>query len=161
MRKIIIAIIFMLVCFCAQSQDTLKVSQDTLEAKDESLKERDKKAKSLSPVPGKAIVYIIRPTAYGFLVKMKLYCDTVFLGSTMAERYVYTIVDPGKYNFISKSENKFNFELTVEPGKIYYLKQQVKMGMLYASTKLKLLSEEEGKRYLLKTKLSKDNTYVE
>ena len=122
---------------------------------------KDSIAKSLTPIGGKAIVYIVRPTGFGFLIRMKLYCDSIFIGSTMAQNYVYLAVDSGKHIFISKSENKSKLELLVEPGKIYYLKQQVKMGFLYAETSLKLLDEAEGKKYLNKCTLSSDNSFIQ
>jgi len=58
---------------------------------------------------------------------------------------------------LAKSENKLSFELTVEAGKIYFIKQQVKMGFLFAQTGLKLMTEEEGRKLLSKCKLSTDN----
>jgi hypothetical protein len=41
--------------------------------------------------------------------------------------------------------------------KIYYIKQEVKMGFAIAETGLKLVDEKEGQKYLQKCKLAKDN----
>jgi hypothetical protein len=123
------------------------------------VEQKDSIAKNLSTINDKAIVYIIRSTEFGFLVKMNIDCDSVHIGSTLAKKYIYTILAAGKHVFTAKSENKFKLEMNLEAGKIYYLQQQVNMGLLYATTKLKILNEEDGKKYLKKCKLSKDNLY--
>jgi hypothetical protein len=107
-----------------------------------------------------AIVYIIRPTSFAFLIKMDIDCDSLHIGSTKAKKYVYTRVAPGKHVFVSRSENNYRFTLNVEAGKVYYIKQEVKLGALYAETALELLNEEDGKKYLSKCKLSKDNVFT-
>ncbi len=132
---------------------------DTAIIEEATPKQKDSVAKSLSPVQGKAIVYLLRPTDFGAIVKMNIDCDDIHIGSTTAERYVYTLVNPGTHVFVSKSENHSSLSITVEAGKIYYIKQQVKMGIFFAETKLKLLDDTEGKKYLSKCKLSKDNVY--
>jgi len=48
-------------------------------------------------------------------------------------------------------------EITVEAGKVYYIKQEVKMGFAIAETGLKPVEEKEGQKYLQKCKLAKDN----
>ncbi len=125
----------------------------------QALAQKDSAAKSLTPIEGKAIVYILRPTSFGAIVEMGIDCDGAHIGSTHAQKYVYTILDPGKHNFTSKAENNYSFYVDLEPGKIYYIKQEVKMGFVMAETKLAIVSEEDGKKYLNKCKLSKDNVY--
>jgi hypothetical protein len=39
-------------------------------------------------------------------------------------------------------------------GKLYYISQDVKMGFLYARTKLNLVSDEDGKKGVLETQLA-------
>ena len=131
---------------------TLAVGQITLEQKDII-------ARNLDPMPGKAIVYVIRHSGYAFLVTMEIGCDSSHIGSVGAEEYVYTVLDPGKHTFISSTENKCELETMLEAGKIYYIKLQVNFGVFFPVTKLKLLSEERGKKYLNECKLANDNTY--
>jgi hypothetical protein len=40
--------------------------------------------------------------------------------------------------------------------KLYYIWQEVKMGLLYARTKLTLVSKEEGKKGFLESQLAAD-----
>jgi len=126
----------------------------------QTLQQQDSIAKSLVSIQDKAIVYVLRPTSYGFAIRMDVSCDTSYIGTTGAKSYIYTILSPGKYTFLSRSENKAFLDVTVEAGKTYYLEQQVKMGMIYARTKLNLVDEEKGKKFLAKCKLDHTNQYA-
>ena len=78
---------------------TLAVGQITLEQKDII-------ARNLDPMPGKAIVYVIRHSGYAFLVTMEIGCDSSHIGSVGAEEYVYTVLDPG--NILLFQQQKIN-----------------------------------------------------
>jgi hypothetical protein len=54
----------------------------------------------------------------------------------------------------SKSENTGTVEIHAVEGKLYYISQDVKMGFLYARTKLNLVSDEDGKKGVLETQLA-------
>lgn len=120
-------------------------------------KEKDALARDLKPADGKALVYILRPSGAAALIRMGVRCDGVHIGSTKAGNYVYTMLDPGKHVLMSTSENHLKMEITVEPGKIYYVKQEVLMGFAIAETDLQLLDEKDGLKYLKRCKLAKDN----
>jgi hypothetical protein len=122
-------------------------------------KEKDSITRNLSPIPGKAIVYIVRPTIMGFAVPMRLDCDSFQVGWIGAKSFLYTILDSGEHTFKALSENEFHLKVNLEAGKIYYMEQQVKMGIMYARTKLKLLTDEAGKKELSKCGLSNHNQY--
>jgi len=109
---------------------------------------------------GKTTVYIIRNSSIGSLIKMGVECNDLKIGSTKAKQYVYTVLDPGNYTFVSTAENKASLSLTLEPGKIYYINQQVKMGIIKARTGLELMNEADGIKALNDCKLSSDNIYV-
>ena len=126
-----------------------------------TLQQQDSIAKSLAPVPNKAIVYIVRPTSFGFAIRMDINCDSTYIGTTGPKSYIYTVLSPGTYTFLSRSENKSFLEVSLEAGKIYYLEQEVKMGMIYARTKLKLADEEKGKKFLSKCQLDHTNKYTQ
>ena len=126
----------------------------------QNAKQKDSTARSLAPIENKAILYIIRPTSFGSAIKMNVHCDTTLIGTTNANSYLYTIVDPGSYVIRSKAENKSELPLTVEPGKVYYIEQSVKMGIVYARANLLLVDEEKGKKFMKKCKLAKSNEYM-
>lgn len=122
-------------------------------------KEKDSIAKSMVPIEGKAIVFIVRPSGYGSAIDMDVHRDSSYIGTTSAKSYLYTIVEPGTHLFTSKAENKSKLELVAEPGKIYYIVQQIKMGIMYARAHLKPVTEEEGKKFLAKCWLEERNEY--
>ena len=155
MKKFIsFAIYFLCVNGYSFGQD---VARDT--SVQNKIKQINTDPKNLEPINGKVIVYIVRPTFFGTVIRQDINCDNYFIGSTKGEEYLYTVILPGKHIFRSASENTKKLEVILEAGKIYYIKQQVKMGAFYAATGLKLLTDEEGKKFLTKCKLSKENTY--
>jgi hypothetical protein len=138
----------LLILFIAFS--SLAFSQNTLEQKDSI-------AKSLTAIEGKSIVYILRPNPYwGALFKLDIICDSIYIGSNRARKYVYIVLPPGKHVFISASGDGYELDLNLEAGKVYYIKQGIE---IYPDTKLVVSSEEDGKEYLKKCTLSKDNVY--
>ncbi|HEY0299243.1 MAG TPA: DUF2846 domain-containing protein [Arachidicoccus sp.] len=121
---------------------------------------KDSIAKCLTPIEGKSIVYIVRPSAMGAAIRMRVDCDSQRIGANYAAQYIYTVLEPGNHTFSSKAENRSSLDILLEAGKIYYIKQQSKIGILYSETGLKLLSDEDGQKFLKKCILSKDNAYT-
>jgi uncharacterized protein DUF2846 len=139
------------------------VSQKDTTVKNLTLKQakklKDSITKNLVPPPGKAIIYIVRPTIMAFAVPMRLDCDSFQVGWISAKTYLYTILDSGEHTLKSLSENEFHLKVNLEAGKIYYIEQEIRMGILYARTKLKLLNDETGRKELGKCSISGHNTY--
>ncbi len=125
----------------------------------EERKHLDTVAKSLTPIDGKAIVYIIRPSSMAFAIPFRLDCDTFNVGWVAAKTYLYTILDTGMHLFRAQSENESDLNVHLESGKIYYIEQDARMGIMYARTKIKLISDDQGKKYLSKCMVSKHNRY--
>ena len=159
MKKLFcLSVIISLCCtFCFGQNDPNKI--DSIGYIQDSLKSKNIDPKNLSPIEGKAIVYIVRPTVFGFAVRQEITCDNYLIGSTKGKQYLYTVLSPGKHIFRAASENISKFELTLEAGKIYFLKQEVKMGLVVAGTALELLSEDDGRKFLSRCKLAKENTF--
>lgn len=118
--------------------------------------EQDSKAKGLTPPAGKALVYIVRPSSVGFAVKFTVLCNNKYIGATGAQRFIYTIQDPGKYLFVGQAENKDELEITLEAGKTYYINQMPRLGVMMARNKLEVLNDTDGKEKLNECKLSAD-----
>ena len=152
---------FQIIAFSQQQIDSTQ-SADSLTknlTKKELRKERDNFAKSLAPIPDKAIIFIVRTSLFGMAIPLKLDCDSFEVGWIHSKTYLFTIVDSGEHVFKASSENEFTLKVNLEPGKIYYFDQEAKMGAAYAGAKIKMLDEEDGKKYLLKCSLSKHNRY--
>ncbi|WP_459950083.1 DUF2846 domain-containing protein [Denitratisoma sp. agr-D3] len=118
---------------------------------------KDAALKNFTPQAGVSGVYIYRNESLGAAVKMDVEIDGKPVGQTVAKSYVYKELPPGKHMIVSKSENDDSLEINTLPGKLYYIWQEVKMGILYARTKLHLVDDEEGKKGVNETKLIAGN----
>jgi hypothetical protein len=110
--------------------------------------------KTFTPKPGVAGVYIYRNESMGAAIRMDVEVDGKPIGQSAAKTYFYTELPPGKHTVTSKAENTDSIEIDTIAGKLYYIWQEVKMGFLYARTKLQLVSEEEGKKGVLESDLA-------
>jgi hypothetical protein len=115
---------------------------------------QDAALKSFSAPAGKAGIYIYRNESMGGAVKMDVDLDGKTIGQTAAYTYLYKEVAPGKHTISSKAENTDSVEIDAKAGTLIYLWQEVKMGVLFAGTKLHLVDEAEGKKGVLETKLA-------
>ena len=108
---------------------------------------QDKDPKTFTPDQGKALVYILRPSAYAMAIKFKVSSDGIEIGATRGKRFVYTMLTPGKHTIVSKANNTAQLELTVEAGKTYFIKQTPTMGIT-AGNDLSVLDETTGREDL-------------
>ena len=117
--------------------------------------QQDAAAKQFTAPAGKSGVYIYRNESMGAAVKMDVEVDGNALGQTAAKTYLYKEIAPGKHTITSKAENTDTVEIDAKPGVLYYVWQEVKMGILYARTRLHLVDEAQGKEGVMETKLAK------
>jgi len=115
---------------------------------------QDAALKTFQVAPDKAGIYVYRNETIGAAVKMDVIIDGQNIGETAANTYMYKEVARGKHTAASKAENTDTVEVEVKPGTLAYTWQEVKMGVLYAGTKLHIMSEQDGKKGVLETKLS-------
>lgn len=116
--------------------------------------QRDAAAKTFVAPADKAGLYIYRNESMGAAVKMDVAIDGQAVGQTAANTYLYKEVAPGKRVITSSAENTATLEVDARPGALYYVWQEVKMGVLYARSKLHLVGEEEGKKGVLETRMA-------
>ena len=110
--------------------------------------------KTFQVAPDKAGIYIYRNESMGGAVKMDVAVDGQPVGQTAANTYLFKEVTPGKHAVSSSAENTDTIDVDVKQGSLAYIWQEVKMGVLYARTKLHLVSEEEGKKGVQETNLA-------
>ena len=115
---------------------------------------KDAELKSFTQRPDGAGLFIYRNESFGAALRMDVEVDGKPIGQTAAKTYFYKEVSPGKHTITSKSENTDSIEVDTVAGKLYYIWQEVKMGLLYARTKLTLVGEEEGKKGVLESQLA-------
>jgi len=110
------------------------------------------KIKEIVPPEDKALVYIIRPQIVGRIVELILECNGTYIATTKGKRFVYLLLDPGPYTFVSISKNKSSLQLNLEAGVSYFILQMIKVigGNL---TTLELMEEVTGREKLKKCSL--------
>lgn len=116
--------------------------------------QQDAAAKQFAAPKNAAGIYVYRNESMGAAVKMDVEIDGKPVGQTAANTFLYKEVAPGKHTIASKAENTDSVEIDAQPGTLHYVWQEVKMGVLYARTKLHLVAENEGKKGVNETKLA-------
>ena len=116
--------------------------------------ENDAKARQFNNPVDTAGLYIYRNESIGGAIKMDVEIDGVPIGQTAANTFLYKEVSPGKHTIVSKTENDSTLEVDAEAGMLYYIWQEVKLGLLFARSKLQLMSKEEGQKGVNETKLA-------
>ncbi|WP_372661531.1 DUF2846 domain-containing protein [Hydrogenophaga sp.] len=114
----------------------------------------DAAAKTFQAPADKAGIYVYRNESMGAAVKMDVIIDGQNIGETVAKTYFYKEVAPGKHTVASKAENTDTVEVDLKPGTLAFIWQEVKMGVMFARTKLHLVGEQEGKKGVLETQLA-------
>lgn len=114
----------------------------------------DASAKQFVAPTDKAGVYIYRNESMGSAVKMDVDLNGKPIGQTVAKTYLYKEVPAGKHTITSKAENDSTLEVDAKAGTLYYIWQEVKMGVLSARSKLQLVDAATGKAGVSESKLA-------
>ncbi|MES2533703.1 MAG: DUF2846 domain-containing protein [Pseudomonadota bacterium] len=105
-----------------------------------------------SPEPGKAIVYMVRPSGVGGLVRFNVFVDdqeaASEMGYTRSSQYIYFNVTPGKHKIYSKAENWAEAEVTANSGDVIYIRQEPSMGLIMARNSISKIEGYEGKYHV-------------
>lgn len=104
------------------------------------------------PEDGKAIVYVVRPSSLGTLVRFNVFLDDKKpeseMGYNRGGQYIYFQVAPGDHQIFSKAENWGEINVTAKPGEVIFIKQDPSMGLIMARNHLIRLQEYEGKYHV-------------
>ncbi|MDR2081718.1 MAG: DUF2846 domain-containing protein [Campylobacteraceae bacterium] len=106
------------------------------------------------PTNGNAGVYVYRNEFIGAAIKMNVFVDDKFIGQTAAHTYHYVEIAPGRHIFKGSSENDSIISVEVAANKLYYIWQEVKMGVMYARNKLQLVDKTTGQKGVIGSKLA-------
>lgn len=92
------------------------------------------------PEDGKAIVYIVRPSSLGGIIRFNVFVDDKEpeseMGYTRGSQYIYFNLEPGEHQVLSKAENWAVTNLTAASGDIIFIQQEPSMGFLMARNSL-------------------------
>ncbi|WP_082517647.1 DUF2846 domain-containing protein [Variovorax sp. Root318D1] len=101
------------------------------------------------PEPGKAIVYVVRPSGVGGLVRFNVFVDdqeaASEMGHTRSSQYIYFNVTPGTHKIYSKAENWADTQITAKSGDIIYIQQEPSMGIIMARNSVSKIDDVQGK----------------
>ncbi|MEN7432100.1 DUF2846 domain-containing protein [Chromobacterium sp. TRC.1.1.SA] len=108
-------------------------------------KEADAAAKEFkTPAADAARVYIYRNENFGAAVKLPVAIDNAMAGDTVAHSYIMKDLPAGKHTITGKGENDSSVTLDTVAGKIYYVWQEVKMGLFAPRNQLQEVDEKTG-----------------
>ncbi|MEW5943063.1 MAG: DUF2846 domain-containing protein [Pseudomonadota bacterium] len=106
------------------------------------------------PQAGKAIVYVVRPSPLGGIIRFNVFLDDQDdeseMGYTQSGQYIYFTVAPGQHKIFSKAENWAEASFIANAGDIIFFQQEPTMGIIIARNNIFKLEDLNGK-YLVKT----------
>jgi hypothetical protein len=92
------------------------------------------------PRGGTALVYVVRPSSIGTLVRFNVFLNDQApaseVGFTRGGQYIYFAVPPGEHKIYSKAENWAEAQIRAKPGDILFLQQDPRMGVVMSRNTL-------------------------
>ncbi len=106
------------------------------------------------PEAGKAMVYVVRPSSLGGLIRFNVFLNDQEaqseMGYTRSNQYIFFTVPPGQHKIYSKAENWAELNFIANAGDIIFVQQEPTMGVIMARNNLFRLDDVPGK-YHVKT----------
>jgi Protein of unknown function (DUF2846) len=107
------------------------------------------------PKVDKALIYVVRPSGAGALIRFNVFLNDQEAASEMgynrASQYIYFNVAPGDYTIFSKAENWADVRVSAKAGEVIFVKQETEMGFVMARTSMSKLQTLEGTYWIMKT----------
>jgi hypothetical protein len=104
------------------------------------------------PAPSKSIVYVVRPSGLGALVRFNIHVDgkedAAEVGYTRGGQYIYFALTAGEHKIYSNAENWAELSLTAKAGEIIYLQQEPTFGIIMARNNIFRIDDTQGKYYV-------------
>ncbi len=106
---------------------------------------KDSEVKQFVASPNKAQVYIYRNEVLGAALAMPVTVDGKLIGKTGPKSFFKLDLTEGKHTLTSQGSES-TLDLNTENGKIYYVWQEVKMGVMSGGSKLQLVDAAKGQK---------------
>ena len=107
------------------------------------------------PEDGKAIVYVVRPSPLGPLIRFNVFIDdqeaTSEMGWNRGAQYFYFNLEPGTRKIFSQAENLAEIEVKAAAGDVIVIQQHTNMGFIMARNSLQALELDPTGKYYIKT----------
>lgn len=118
--------------------------------------EQDLAAKKFAVNPSTAQLYIYRDQTFGAAISMPVTVNGKLLGTTGPKSFFKLDLEAGTHTITSQG-GKSSLDVQTRSGDIYYVWQQVKMGLVAAGSKLQLVDAEKGQKGVAKSTLIKSD----
>ena len=112
---------------------------------------QNSEAKLFKAVAKKGVLYIFRDEGLGGALHKSIRVNGTMLGETGPDSFFRYVVEPGTCKIDSNGESVL--EVSVKAGQIYYVWQEMKMGVFSGSTKLSLVDANRGRKGVLDSRL--------
>ena len=114
--------------------------------------DRDSAAKLFKPNAEVAQVYVYRNETLGAALSMPVTVNGKLAGTTGPKSFFKFDLPAGKHTLTSQG-NKSVLDLTTQKGEIYYVWQEVKMGVMSGGSKLQVVDKAKGQKGVLQCEL--------
>jgi len=109
------------------------------------------------PEAGKAMVYVVRPSGPGGLVRFNVFVDdqeaASEMGYTRGSQYIYFHVTPGEHKIYSKAENWAEAQISAKAGEVIFVQQEPSMGIIMARNSITKIEALPGTYHVKKLEL--------
>lgn len=119
-----------------------------------SSSDKDLQAKKFATIPDKSSIYIYRDESYGGAIKVTLSLNDKVIGQTAPYTFFRIDTAPGNQKITCHSEVTRDLRLQTKPGQLYFVRQEMKLGLLIARCKVYEVSPLVGKEAIKKCKLA-------
>jgi hypothetical protein len=110
-------------------------------------------ALALPVPPGKALVYLVRPSEFGPTVPIQVVVNHQSIGATLARTFFVIEAAPGELRLESRADNTAELVFTAEAGQRYWVLQDARVGVLSATTGLQLAPQFLGREGVEESRL--------
>jgi hypothetical protein len=108
----------------------------------------DANARLFKPVPGKAVIYLMRDRGTVWKREVPVYLDGREVGSSVPQSYFRWEVEPGTHVLISETSPPAVLEVSTQPGGVYYVWQDLNPGFLRGPSELRQVDETTARATL-------------
>ncbi|RDH86105.1 MAG: hypothetical protein DIZ80_01145 [endosymbiont of Galathealinum brachiosum] len=106
--------------------------------------DQDAQAKLFNKDPLKSGIYIYRPKVLNFNTEMAVEIDGKHAGNTEDATFIYQSLEPGEHVFAAHGEGTVEIKISTKPGENYYVKLDVRPGLIIPTPFLKQVDKKTG-----------------
>ena len=115
---------------------------------------QDIDAKRFEPVPGKAVIYLVRPMPDRASEPATVMLDNNMMGSTYPGTYFRWVVEPGRHEIRGYAGDAGRFTLDVPPDGLYFVEQTVtRLLSGFAQSFFRPIPDPHGRAIVMRSEL--------